>query len=244
MKALSHEWPARSLEKDLYPPRPDASSLRSPRGGLRARGAFSIRTRATASGGVASDYVLGGLGLLLIGDWILLRDDYPITERFRLDTRWFLANTLMTSVAKLSAGRERPLVERCTRDPYYALDCGDQLARNSSFYSGHASTAATLAGLVCARPPSKTATARRRRLHAFSCGGAVAGALATGVLRIVAEEHFATDVIAGWFSGALFGFYLPRRLDQSDHPDASALLRAVTPIVGPKMLGLQYRVEF
>jgi hypothetical protein len=44
------------------------------------------------------------------------------------------------------------------------------------------------------------------------CGGAMALAMATAMLRMTADVHYATDTIAGAFIGLSFGFLLPLAL--------------------------------
>ena len=65
---------------------------------------------------------------------------------------------------------------------------------------------------------------------------------ATGILRMVADEHYATDVLAGWGAGALFGTALPLFFpgwSGMGTGDAS-----VAPLAGPGVLGLQYTSRF
>jgi membrane-associated phospholipid phosphatase len=205
----------------------------------RALRGESSDTRAAA--GVASDALLGGMAAALVADWWWLRAEYGFLRSIQVDSRWVLADNVATEVAKFGAGRQRPYVRPCDRNRRYASQCDGGRDDNASFFSGHASNAATFAGLLCAR-----------HLHrrdsdvsdAFVCGGAAAGALATGILRIVSEHHFATDVIAGWAVGAFFGYYLPSRFDYLDEPEGAFALRSFTPVVGGGFLGFQYRFRF
>lgn len=210
----------------------DSGIRRSLRGGSRD-------TRKAAA--IASDVFFGGMGAALLADWWWLREEYGFLRSIQVDSRWILADNVATRVAKVSAGRQRPYVQPCNRDPDYVPQCGGGRDGKASFFSGHASNTATLAGLLCAR------RLHRRdadRWDALVCGGAAAGALTTGVLRIVSEHHFATDVIAGWAVGAFFGYYLPSRFDYPGHPKGALALSSLTPVVGRDFYGLQYGFRF
>jgi membrane-associated phospholipid phosphatase len=76
-----------------------------------------------------------------------------------------------------------------------------------SFWSGH--TAAAFAGATAA---GTVARLRGYRAWPWILGVGLAGAAATGWLRIAADQHWATDVLAGAAAGALAGAGLPALL--------------------------------
>lgn len=217
---------ALGVELGTEPPRTPSWTARNGfddgiRSGLRA-GSRSARDSA----GAASDALYGAIGATLIGDWIYhcgaeSEDEYiGLLWSVRNDGSWFLANFIATDVAKVAAGRERPYGLPCESNPRYVSDCNSGRDDNASFWSGHASSSATLAGLLCARHlrgPELT------RTDALLCGLPAAGALATGLLRITADQHFASDVLAGWASGALFGYLLPSQLSYDPRRRGTAL---------------------
>jgi membrane-associated phospholipid phosphatase len=214
------------------------------------RNGFDSEIRSVLRGGsrdtrkaadIAGDALLYGMGAALVADWWWLREEYGFLRSVQVDSRWILASNLTTRIAKISAGRQRPYVQPCGRNPDYIPGCGGGRDKNASFFSGHASNTAVVAGLLCARH------LHRRDSDAsdiFVCGGAAAGALATGVLRIVSEHHFATDVIAGWAVGALFGYLLPSRFDYLGEPDGAFALSSFTPLVGRDFYGFHYAFRF
>ena len=206
------------------------------RGGLRG-GSKAARKDAA----LASDILFGGLGAALVGDWWWLRDEYGFLRSVQVESRWLLANNLVTRIAKVSAGRQRPYVQPCGRDGDWVSACDGGREGKAGFFSGHASNAATLAGLLCARHLNRREVGA---VDALVCGGAAAGALTTGLLRIVSEHHFATDVIAGWVAGALFGYYLPSRFDTLGKPAAAEALRSFAPVVGRDYYGFQFGFRF
>lgn len=190
---------------------------------------------------LASDVLFGGLGGALAIDWWWLRHEYGLARSVQVDTRWFLGNNVLTRVAKVSAGRQRPYVQPCGVDRNYVSACGHGRDGNTSFFSGHASNAATLAGLLCARHLHRR---ERSTYDAVVCGGAAAGAVATGVLRIISEKHFATDIIAGWVVGGFLGYYLPSRFDYPGEPADSFALTSIAPVIGRDYYGLQAGFRF
>jgi membrane-associated phospholipid phosphatase len=197
---------------------------------------------ARESADTVSDVLLYSLGGAMLLDQVWLRGEHPVFRSLLIDGGWLLGNELLTRTVKVSAGRERPFVEPCRGDPDYVPDCDEGRNENASFFSGHASTTATLAGLICARHVHRS---ERGGIDWLACGAAGSASIATGMLRITAEQHHATDVIAGWASGALFGYVLPTAFDYGSPRKAPALsLRAVEPVASPGFLGLRYSVSF
>ena len=100
---------------------------------------------------------------------------------------------------KYLAGRQRPYAYY-GREPSY----DDPYDRNLSFYSGHASMAfatATAAGTVYLM--------RGYRGAPWVLGGGLALATFTAYLRIGADKHWFTDVLAGAAVGGLVGWAVP-----------------------------------
>lgn len=131
------------------------------------------------------------------------------------DTAWQLLvmdleilafNFAFTGAIKRLADRERPSATACRTDPRYDPRCEDQSAHNS-FFSGHTSLAFTAAALTCSH---------HARLGLFgvagdtlACVGTTFGAATVAVERIVADRHYATDVIVGAAAGIASGALLP-----------------------------------
>jgi membrane-associated phospholipid phosphatase len=193
---------------------------------------------------LASDILFGTLGAALLADWVWLRDEYGFSESARTELSWILGGTISTRVLKLSAGRARPYVDPCSIDSSYISDCNNGRDDNASFYSGHASSSATFAGLLCARHLHR---AQRSRVDLAVCGTAIAGTMATGFTRIIADKHWYTDVLAGWVTGALFGYVLPVHFQFGQNkPGEPPMmgLHGFTPAVGTRFFGLRYQKRF
>lgn len=121
---------------------------------------------------------------------------------------------VVTLASEHAIPRERPFARDCGSDGDVHDSSGDISERCGhgddfkSFYSGHAAASATMAGLTCLH---------HRHLPLYGGGGAdivpcltmVAVAAVTGATRIVADRHWASDVMLGWAVGGLSGYVLP-----------------------------------
>jgi membrane-associated phospholipid phosphatase len=117
-----------------------------------------------------------------------------------VDLEAFALNGLLNAIVQRAVGRERPFAQGCGTAGHAACTATDD--RNTAFYSGHTSFAFTGATLLCFQHS-------RMNLYGdadpFVCPVALAVASATGLLRIVADRHWATDVLAGAAVGAAVG---------------------------------------
>lgn len=120
---------------------------------------------------------------------------------------------VMTLAAEHGVGRERPYVKDCAPgknapDTVGFNHCDRGFRDFQSFYSGHAAAAFTMAGLTCVHH-------QHLPLYGGGAADAVAcvtmGALATttGVLRLVSDRHYASDVLLGTAIGIVNGYLLP-----------------------------------
>jgi membrane-associated phospholipid phosphatase len=185
-----------------------------------ARGVFRGRTLSTQSTASTISDVLyqGGTLAPFIVDILFVALD--VHESADVALQMLLINMqslslagLMSLTAEHAAGRARPYTENCV-DGTVKDQAGVQLLKcgtsndNRSFFSGHVTSVATMAGLTCVH-----------HQHIPLYGGGVADlapclvmwgmAGATGVLRLVYDEHWATDVVVGWAVGAAAGYVLP-----------------------------------
>jgi membrane-associated phospholipid phosphatase len=191
---------------------------------------------------LASDILLAGLGVGLAADWLWQSraGRYSFGHSAATDTSWVLGSLLATTSFKWIAGRQRPYVEPCSQSLLYVSSCLDTGDWNASFFSGHASLSATLAGLICAR---RLALESRSGTDWAICGGAVATSGAVGLLRVTADRHWMTDVLVGWSMGALFGYVLPRVFDY--HGPGGPFSRvSVVPMAGTRRWGMLFALDF
>ena len=150
-------------------------------------------------------------------------------------------------------GRVRPVEKGCATDPDYASKCSDPVALNQSFVSGHTAVAFTGAGLTCAH---------HRHLPLYGggapdvliCAATLAAASATGVLRIVSDDHYSTDVLLGMSLGLASGWLLPELLHYGAssgekvaswlpvfQPEGSTLTALLAPQIADGFFGLTLR---
>jgi membrane-associated phospholipid phosphatase len=151
---------------------------------------------------------------------------------------------LLTRLSHRTVGRARPSLQGCERDPKYDGACEpDAQGRTASFISGHTSMAMSGASLVCAHHQALPLYGGNAADVAI-CVVAVAAATTNGVLRIVADKHWATDVLAGMAVGAGTGYFLPYLLHYRYgrfEPLGAAFLppnTALLPLVSEQSLGL------
>lgn len=152
-----------------------------------------------------------------------------------------LAGVLSLSSERL-VGRSRPYVQDCGPDGVVRDAQGNPLLSHcdgvgdyQSFYSGHAAAVTTMAGLTCAH---------HQHLPLYGGGFAdlapcllmISAAATTGVTRIIADRHWATDVMTGWGIGILSGYVLPSMLHYgftSGHPVGEVRTRNVRMLPAP-----------
>jgi len=148
--------------------------------------------------------------------WILDSWVVPLmTDSANFDVAWQMTilnlqasgtAELITTTGKRLIGRERPTVAECEKNPDYDDQCGTDPFE--SFPSGHSTSAFVGAGLTCAHHQSLP-------LYGSSFADGLACALGLGVagttavLRIVADRHYATDVLTGGMIGFGAGYLMP-----------------------------------
>lgn len=126
----------------------------------------------------------------------------------------------LNQVVKFAAGRQRPFVHHAPPDR--PADPDD----NVSFTSGHATLAFTLAAAA-----GTVSDLRGYKSAPWVWGAGMSLAAATAYLRIAADKHYLTDVLAGAALGTAAGIALPRLLHgRKDEPGASASGATVTAV--------------
>jgi membrane-associated phospholipid phosphatase len=158
-----------------------------------------------------------------------------------IDTETYGLSELAVTITKALVGRERPYAENC--DSGAGSDCNSS-NRNLSFYSGHANSTSTFAGLTCAHH-QKLALYGSFAADLSACLGSASAALASGLLRISADKHWWSDVLVGHAVGFSAGYLLSwgvyYRDNESGADDAS---RSVWfPIVGSGVWGLAWSTQ-
>jgi membrane-associated phospholipid phosphatase len=134
-----------------------------------------------------------------------------------INAQAYALTLVLNEATKRITSRKRPFVDACGRDPTGA-SCASG-SRYSSFYSGHAAVTATGAGLICAHH-TQLNLYQGNTLGTGACITAIAGAAVTGAMRIMADNHWASDVLVGHLMGYLSGYLLPTLLYYRELPSA------------------------
>jgi membrane-associated phospholipid phosphatase len=123
-----------------------------------------------------------------------------------MDLEAMAVANLVNNVLFWESGRARPLAAACAADPNYDTLCW--IGANASFPSGHTVTVATAAGLTCVHH-NYLPIYGARAADASACVAMSLLTVATGVTRIMADRHYATDVLVGAAIGYGSGYGLP-----------------------------------
>ena len=181
-----------------------------------ARDTFRGRTRAIQStASTASDWMYRAGSLVpfvmdgYFGALSVHQNADVAIQLFFIDLEAYGVSALVSLGAEHVVGRARPYTESCnlTEGGRLFHQCGTGNDARS-FYSGHAAATSTTAGVVCAE---------HQHLPLFGGGFAdlapclvMIGVSATaGIMRLVYDEHWASDVITGWIVGTAAGYVLP-----------------------------------
>ena len=120
----------------------------------------------------------------------------------------FSIQSLFVVGTKNIARRARPYDAACRDDPSTRGDCNSS-SRYRGFISGHTSAAFTGASLLCAFSRLRGRGGRQPAAGRAECLVGLLAASITGALRIVGEQHYFSDVLAGAVSGFVSGFLVP-----------------------------------
>ena len=190
-----------------------------------------------------SDYLALGLVLYpFVVDALLVsgmaRGNYEVTYQLTLiGLQTLVMTNLVTSLTKRLVLRARPGIDGCKTGN--EIECGSE---NESFLSGHTAAAFAGAGLICANQ-------QNLRLYgsdaagAVTCGLALGTATAVGTLRMVANRHHLTDVLAGAGLGLVTGYLLPQWTNFNFGARAHGHGR-LSPLVSDTSLGLELNGQF
>jgi membrane-associated phospholipid phosphatase len=207
-----------------------------------ARDAFRARSAdGRVRAGRWSDYLSLAAPAVALFDTLVI----PLADDGNWDVLWQMSvidleaasvSGLLTRWPERTARRARPDLAECEKDPNYDNLCFR--GETASFPSGHTSSAFTAAGLVCAHH-AHLALYGGGAPDVAACIGTSSFALTTGVLRLMADRHYASDVLVGAMVGAGAGFALPMLWGYSnERPSNDAASFVILPLASPGVIGM------
>src|SRR5262249_22424495 len=166
------------------------------RNGLRLSSESARNTAHTASSVLA---IVAGIYPLLIDagvltGWIHRRPDLG-WQMFIVDAEVLTLTGVLTTATSHVVGRERP----------------SMMNENDSFFSGHEAISASAATLICLQH-LQLGLFGNKAADATACGIGIAAGVSDGLLRIMADRHWASDVIVRAAGGnwAAIPFFNPQ----------------------------------
>jgi membrane-associated phospholipid phosphatase len=149
-----------------------------------------------------------------------------------MDLESYALSSVATFTLYDTVGRARPDYVDCQHNPALAF-CG--LSPTASFPSGHTAEGFTAAGSSCANH-LYVPLYGSRIFDVFACSRDLLLASTDGILRIMADRHWATDVLTGAALGFAFGYVPPVLLHYRAHRSRPPSF-TIAPMVGPGHMG-------
>jgi len=155
--------------------------------------------------------------------WVHERRDLA-WQMFILDAEVLSLTGMLSIASQRFVGRERP--------------AGGE---NDSFFSGHASLASSAATTICLQHLDLDLLGNKAA-DGTVCGLSAASAVVTGFLRIMANRHWATDVIVGTGVGVGSAFLVYKLKVKPSRSEETAM--QLLPVLSPNFLGLTFSGHF
>jgi membrane-associated phospholipid phosphatase len=204
----------------------------------------------------ASDVLMGGLAAapvlvdVVLTAWLLEDSPDVALQMLLMDFQAHAVAQGLTGIFKWAVRRERPIARGCRESEARRTD--DPTCQGSdepavaphSFFSGHTSVAFTGAALICVHHTELGLLGEAG--DAAACATGLTFASAVGVLRLMADRHYLSDVVIGAGVGLLSGWLLPYVLHyaQFGGGPGSHFRAAVAPSFDRDRLGLQAVGQF
>jgi len=129
-------------------------------------------------------------------------------EMALIDLEALAVTGALQGATNVLVSRERPFGQGCGKGevPSDAIDCKNSF-HYRSFFSGHSAFSFTGAALICVHHMENELLGAP--WDALSCAGGYALAATTATFRVVADVHYASDVLLGAAVGTLVGYSVP-----------------------------------
>ncbi len=208
----------------------------------KTRQAWQIVGDAFYYGGLAYPFIVDTLAVT----WIGHKAPKVASQMFLINTEAFAITGFFSFLSNATIRRQRPYVRECGAgkpDPVFP-DC-DVAGQSEGFYSGHTAIAFTGAALTCMHHANLPLYGDNGVGGAVACVTLMTGATVGGVARLIADKHYASDVIVGAGVGLASGIIVPwlHYRHRSKTGDASTANQPVftiapAPLLSPTTAGL------
>lgn len=150
-------------------------------------------------------FVVDVLGVALVAR----RSSEVAAQMALMDAEAFAITGFLGFAANAGIRRQRPEQPECARGENATFPTCRGNAESDTFFSGRTSIAFTGAALTCAHHYYLPLYGRSRVGDVAACVGAMGAATAAGTLRLVADQHYASDVVVGAGVGLASGLLVP-----------------------------------
>ncbi|MDB5216180.1 MAG: uncharacterized protein JWO86_4107 [Myxococcaceae bacterium] len=165
-------------------------------------------------------------------------------QMFLIDAQSLSFTGALTLFTKWAVGRQRPYARDCTPGGTVGIHgCGTSYD-DIGFFSGHASATFTGAALTCVHHQHLPLYGGGLP-DTWACLWAMTGASATAVLRIVSDDHYASDVLVAASVGIVSGYVMPSllhygfgRKSKPMRADSTQWMPTLLPVEGGLGLGI------
>jgi membrane-associated phospholipid phosphatase len=178
------------------------------RNALRVHSASALQTVWAISDGLDAGLVILTVGVDSLAVPALRGAPDVSVQLGLMDAESFAFSSVVGIGLYDSVGRARPSYEDCQRNPGFV---GCDVSPTASFPSGHTVEAFTSAGVSCANH-THLPIYGSGFWDALACGRDVVLATGEGMLRIIGDRHYATDVLTAAAIGFGFGYGVPTLL--------------------------------
>jgi membrane-associated phospholipid phosphatase len=193
---------------------------------LRSPAALPAAWTAADAVGVTSTVLVVGVDSFVVP---LARGSFDVAWQLTwMDLESYAFGSIATFTLYDTIGRARPSYADCLRQPS-GPDC--RVSPTASFPSGHTAEVFLSAGLSCTNH-AHVPIYGSPLMDALACARDVTLATADGVLRIMGDRHYASDVLTGAAIGFSFGYGLPWLLHYVSRNARRSLQVSLTPLVG------------
>ena len=207
------------------------------RDALRVRSPDGLRAVWTLADGTGVLLVALSVGLDSVVVPLLRGSSDVAWQLLMMDAESFTLSSLLAITLYDTVGRARPYYQDCQRNDGSVPSIECQGSSTASFPSGHINEAFTAAGLSCAHHLFGHVYGNRIA-DDVACGRDLALATTEGMLRVLGDRHYVSDVIIGGSLGFAFGFAMPVLLHYVKWARRGPISWYPAPMVGPDRAGL------